>query len=518
VGKWKKSNKKYSMILPKDLMQIKAMDLTESQIEEQLSYFINGIPFMKIKAPATVEKGILRLTKEQQNGFIRIWDEYLTGEKQIIKFVPASGAASRMFKDLFSFLRASCDTPTTDFEKLFFERITDFAFYEALDNVCRLNERIGVSELIAKGRYKDVVSNLIEKKGLDYGSLPKGLLLFHYYPNCPRTAMEEHLVEGALYAKNIEKRVTIHFTVLPAHQPLFEQLLEEKRSQLEERFAVKYDIFFSTQQSNTDTIAVDMANAPIRDVHGRLVFRPGGHGSLIQNLNALDADVVFIKNIDSVTPDTLKKATVRYKKVIAGILVALQKQIFDYIRLIESGDYTHNQIEEMLYFLQNELCIKNPETKYLEDVELVLYIKRKLMRPLRVCGMVKNENEPGGGPFLAFNPDGTVSPQVLESFQIDLNNPESKRAFEQVTHFNPVDLVCALKDINGKKYHLPDYVDKNACLITIKSKDGRDLKALELPGLWNGSMSDWNTVFVEVPIETFNPVKTVNDLLRPQHQ
>jgi hypothetical protein len=312
--------------------------------------------------------------------------------------------------------------------------------------------------------------------------------------------------------------VNIHFTVLQAHQPDFERIVEEKWPQYEELFGVQFNVSFSTQQSNTNTIAVDMANAPFRDVDGRLVFRPGGHGSLIQNLNALDADIVFIKNIDNVTPDHFKETTVRYKKVIAGILVSLQKRIFNYVRLIESGNYTHEQIEEMLYFLQKELCIKNPETKYLEDVELVLYIKRKLMRPLRVCGMVKNSGEPGGGPFLTFNPDGTVSPQILESFQIDMDNPASKKAFEQVSHFNPVDLVCALKDVNDKKYHLPDYIDKNAGLITIKSKDGRDLKALELPGLWNGSMSDWNTVFVEVPIETFHPVKTVNDLLRPQHQ
>ena len=494
------------------------MNLTESQIEEQLSCFIKGFPYMEIKASASVEKGIMRLTEEQQDRFIRLWDEYLTGKKQIIKFVPASGAASRMFKDLFSFLSASCNTPATDFGKTFFDRIAHFAFYESLNNVCTVNEGKSVSELMAEGRYKDIISNLLEKKGLNYGSLPKGLLLFHNYPDGARTAMEEHLAEGALYAKNIENRVAVHFTVLPEHLPYFERLVEEKKPFYEESFAVKYDVSFSTQQSNMNTIAADMANAPLRDVNGRLVFRPGGHGSLIQNLNGLEADIVFVKNIDNVAPDHFKEVAVRYKKVIAGVLVSLQKRIFNYVRLIETGDYTHEQIEEMIYFLQDELCIKNPDTKYLEDVELVLYIKRKLMRPLRVCGMVKNAGEPGGGPFLAVNPDGTVSPQILESLQIDMNNPVSKNAFEQVTHFNPVDLVCALKDVNGKKYRLPDYVDKNAGLITIKSKDGRDLKALELPGLWNGSMSDWNTVFVEIPIETFNPVKTVNDLLRPQHR
>ena len=506
------------MLIPNDLLQLKTRNLTETQIQEQLSYFYKGFPFMDIKASASVDKGIMHLTEGEQDDFIKLWDDYLKGEKQVTKFVPASGAASRMFKDLFSFLSASYDAPTTDFEKAFFEGIRHFAFYEALNDVCRMNEGKDLPELIADGRYKDVVANLLEKKGLDYGSLPKGLLLFHNYPDGARTAMEEHLAEGAMYAGSADGKVAIHFTVSPEHLPFFRELVEKKIPVYEKKFGVRYDLSFSTQQSNTDTIAVDMANAPFRDAKGRLVFRPGGHGALIQNLNSLDAEVIFVKNVDNVVPDNFKDATVRYKKVIAGVLVSLQKRIFEYTRLIESGDYTHEQIEEMIYFLQNDLCIKNPETKYLEDVELVLYIRRKLLRPLRVCGMVKNVGEPGGGPFLAVNPDGTVSPQILESSQVDMDNPEVKSTFENGSYFNPVDLVCAVKDVNGNKYNLPDFVDKNTGFISQKSKDGRDLKALELPGLWNGSMSDWITVFVEVPIETFNPVKTVNDLLRPQHQ
>jgi hypothetical protein len=505
------------MLTSNDLLQLKAKNLTERQIDEQLNYFMNGFSFLKIKTSASVEKGILRLSEAAQNRYIEAWNEYLKGKVQIAKFVPASGAASRMFKDLYAFLAAPYDIPTTAFEKEFFDGISHFAFYDALNEVCRSNEGKEIPTLTADGRYKAIVSNLLEKKGLNYGSSPKGLLLFHGYPEGPRTAMEEHLAEGALYAKHAERNVTAHFTVSPEHLPLFEKLATEKAPVYEQTFDVHYQLSFSVQQSNTDTIAVDTANAPFRDEKGRLVFRPGGHGALIQNLNALNADVVFIKNIDNVVPDHLKDTTVRYKKIIAGVLVSLQQQLFDYVRLIESGDYTHEQIEEMIRFLQNVLCIKNPETKYLEDVELILYIKRKLMRPLRVCGMVKNEGEPGGGPFLAFNPDGAISPQILESMQIEMDNPDAKRAFEQGSHFNPVDLVCALKDVNGQKYNLPDFVDKNTGFISLKSKDGRELKALELPGLWNGAMSDWNTVFVEVPIETFNPVKTVNDLLRPQH-
>lgn len=261
-----------------------------------------------------------------------------------------------------------------------------------------------------------------------------------------------------------------------------------------------------------------MDNTPFRDKNGNLLFRPGGHGALIENLNDVDADVVFVKNIDNVVPDSFKCSTVIWKKVLAGVLVTLQEKIFGYLNLIETGKYSHSQIEEMIHFLQNELCIRKPDIKDLEDAELILYIKSKLLRPIRVCGMVKNVGEPGGGPFLAVNPDGTVSLQVLESSQIDMNDPQKKALFEKGTHFNPVDLVCAVKNHKGEKYNLPDYVDKNTGFISHKSKDGRELKALELPGLWNGAMSNWNTVFVEVPISTFNPVKTVNDLLRPEHQ
>jgi hypothetical protein len=506
------------MLKPDDLLQLKSKNLTEVQVEEQLDYFMKGFPFLKVKSFASVEKGILRLTEEAQNEYIETWNGYLNGKKQIIKFVPASGAASRMFKELYSFLSASYDVPETDFEKTFFESIGKFAFYDVLNDVCLANEGFDIPALMAKGQYKVVAANLLERKGLDYGALPKGLLLFHHYPEGVRTAMEEHLAESAMYAKNAENRVAIHFTVSPEHLPLFRKLVEEKVTEYEKMFDVRYDLSFSMQQSNTDTIAVDMANAPFRDVKGKIVFRPGGHGALIQNLNGLNVDIVFIKNIDNVVPDHFKDATVRFKKVIAGVLVSLQNRIFEYVRLIERGDYTHEQVEEMIHFLQDKLFVRNPEIKYLEDVELILYIKRKLMRPLRVCGMVRNEGEPGGGPFLAYNSDKTVSPQILESSQINMDDPEAKAAFEQGSHFNPVDLVCALKDVNGRKYNLPDYVDKDTGFISKKSKDGRELKALELPGLWNGAMSDWNTVFVEVPAETFNPVKTVNDLLRPQHQ
>ena len=506
------------MLNANDLKQLADKGISEQQIEEQLACFAKGFPYLEIAASASVEKGVRVVSQEDQATYMEAWDAYLAKNKRILKFVPASGAASRMFKNLYEFLSASYDVPTNDFEKKFFNEITHFAFYDALNAVCLANEDKDIPALVAAGNYKAVVSNLLDEKGLNYGQLPKGLLLFHRSGETIRTAMEEHLAEGAMYAKNNAGEVNIHFTVSPEHKALFEKLVSEKKQAYEEKFSVGYDISFSVQKPSTDTVAADMDNNPFRDKNDKLLFRPGGHGALIENLNDIDADVVFVKNIDNVVPDSFKCSTVIFKKVIAGVLVTLQDRIFNYLDLIETGKYSHDQVEEMIHFLQDDLCIKNPDTKLLEDAELILYIKNKLLRPLRVCGMVKNVGEPGGGPFLAQNPDGTISLQILESSQIDLKDPEKKAMFEQGTHFNPVDLVCALKNHKGEKYNLPDYVDKNTGFISYKSKDGRELKALELPGLWNGAMSDWNTVFVEVPIETFNPVKTVNDLLRPEHQ
>lgn len=506
------------MLDTKDLEQLKAKGISEKQVEEQLACFVKGFPYLEIAASASIEKGIMVLSKEEQASYMNAWDAYLAKNKKILKFVPASGAASRMFKNLYAFLSADYEEPTNAFEKKFFNEIDKFAFYDALNEKCKENTKKDVPALIAAGEYKEVVSNLLDPKGLNYGQLPKGLLSFHKYPETVRTAMEEHLAEGAMYAKNNAGEVNVHFTVSPEHKALFERLVAEKVGEYEEKFSVKYDISFSIQKPSTDTIAAAMDNTPFRGKDGKLLFRPGGHGALIENLNDVDADVVFIKNIDNVVPDGFKCATIIYKKVIAGVLVTLQERIFKYLNQIETGKYTHAEVEEMIHFLQDDLCVRNPETKLLEDAELILYIKKKLLRPLRVCGMVKNVGEPGGGPFLAVNPDGTISLQVLESSQIDMKDPEKKAMFEKGTHFNPVDLVCAIKNYKGEKFNLPDYVDKNTGFISFKSKDGRELKALELPGLWNGAMSDWNTVFVEVPIETFNPVKTVNDLLRPEHQ
>ena len=492
--------------------------ISEAQIAEQLACFEKGFPYLELSAAASVENGgILVADADLQEKYLKAWDAYKDGDKKIVKFVPASGAASRMFKNLFEFLGADYSEPTTDFEKKFFSRVHDFAFYDELNEVCIKNTGKDIDTLIAEKNYKAVVANLLESAGLNYGALPKGLLKFHRYEDGVRTPLEEHLVEGALYAAGKTGQVNVHFTVSTEHRALFQQLVDEKVAAYSSRFGVQYQVSFSEQKPSTDTVAADMENKPFRD-NGKLLFRPGGHGALIENLNDLDADIVFIKNIDNVVPDRLKADTVTYKKLLAGALVTLQKKAFEYLELLDSGHYSHEQLETIIRFVQQDLRCRRADIKNLEDADLVIYLRKKLNRPMRVCGMVKNVGEPGGGPFLAYNPDGTVSLQILESSQIDMKDPEKKAMFEKGTHFNPVDLVCAVRDYKGNKFNLLNFVDKATGFISYKSKNGKDLKALELPGLWNGSMSDWSTVFVEVPLSTFNPVKTVNDLLREQHQ
>lgn len=506
------------MITENEKKQLEQKGISEEQLRGQLECFAKGFPYLELHAAASTGKGIFAPSEEEVQTYLRSWDGYTEEAHKVVKFVPASGAASRMFKDIFAFLDAGHDRPASDFEKTFFARLHDAAFFDDLNAACERLHGKGIDALLADGRYKDVAAAMLAPEGLNYGSLPKGLLKFHRYADGARTPLEEHLAEGALYAKNKDNDVYVHFTVSPEHRSLFETLVEEKAAKYGEELHAGYHVSFSEQKPSTDTVAVNPDNTPFRLQDGSLLFRPGGHGALIENLNDIDADVVFIKNIDNVVPDRLKDDTVKYKKLIAGVLVSLQRQIFEYLRKLDSGSYNMEDLIGMLQFVQKKLCCKNPGTKLLEDTEMAIYLRKKLNRPIRVCGMVRNVGEPGGGPFLAYNADGTISPQILESSQIDMNDVTKKNMFEQGTHFNPVDLVCGIRDYKGNKFHLPDYVDRQTGFISHKSKDGKELKALELPGLWNGAMSDWNTVFVEVPLSTFNPVKTVNDLYREQHQ
>ena len=445
------------MFTPSDLAQLQARGISEEKALKQLQSFATGFPELDIVSAASVGNGVLNPTEEEIDAYVKAWQDYLNEGHTVLKFVPASGAASRMFKDLFEYLETG---ERTKFIDKFLTEKEHFAFAPQLAS---LDEQAAVSHLL---------------KDMNYGNLPKGLLLFHSYEDGARTPALEHLVEGAMYAAS-KGEVNIHFTVSHEHLPLFQAHLAEYQAAYEEKLGVKFHISYSEQKPSTDTLAANPDSTPFRTADGKLLFRPGGHGALIENLNEQEADVIFIKNIDNVVPDRLKGDTVRYKQLLAGVLVTEQKKIFE----------------------------------QLQDPTLTADQKAKLQRPLRVCGVVKNTGEPGGGPFLVREEDGTISCQILESSQIS-----DPALMQQATHFNPVDLVCATRDAEGKPYYLPDFVDEKTGFISHKSKDGKELLALELPGLWNGAMSRWNTIFVEVPVSTFNPVKTVNDLLRAEHQ
>ena len=499
-----------------DKNQLKKKGISEERIGEQLRYFEKGYPALNIKKPASIDEGILKLDADAQKKYVSKWEDYLKTDKKVTKFVPASGAASRMFKDLFSFLENDADVPTTDFVKDFFESIHQFAFFDELNKVCVKAHDNTIDKLMSEGKYKEVVSSLLSEDGLNYGELPKGLLLFHSYKDDKkRTPMEEHLVEGTMYAKDSENSVNVHFTISPHHEELFKDLLNKKRDSLEKKMDAHFDVSFSIQKPSTDTIAVDMDNKPFIE-DGALLFRPGGHGALIENLNDLQSDIVFVKNIDNVVPDRYKENEALQKKMLAGVLVATQTKAFHYLNKLESGNYTQDDLAEIEGFITNDLCITGDGLMGDTREEVAQYMIDKLNRPIRVCGMVRNEGEPGGGPFIVENKDGSYSPHILEGSQID--EKTAADLAEKATHFNPVDLVCAIKNRESKKFDLLKFVDKDTGFISLKSSSGRSLKALELPGLWNGAMSDWSTIFVEVPIITFNPVKTVNDLLRDEHQ
>lgn len=516
------------MFSKQDQSQFEAKAIDIKTIEEQLSNFKTGFPKMKLKKPATIDDGILQIGSDEQDIYQEVFTAHVK-DLSLLKFVPASGAATRMFKPLYDFLNTYQDTedeylkflcnkgPETMFN--FFDRIEDFAFYGDLRNVVSENN-LDLEKMIDKNQFKQILAMLLTRKGLNYANLPKGLLKFHRYKHFSRTAFEEHLVETLNYAKNFKGDAQIHLTVSDDHKELFEDRLEKTKEKFEEKYDGKLQVGYSVQKSSTDTIAVDINNEPFRNEDGTILFRPGGHGALIENLNELDADIVFIKNIDNIVPDRLKGPTYKFKKVLAGVLLEYQAFIFEYLKVLEQdNNISQDTLDEMLAFLEEKLCIKAPANLKIEDPEkLKQYLFTKLNRPIRVCGMVKNDGEPGGGPFWSRNLDGSVSLQIVEGSQIDKQDVRQKNILERSTHFNPVDLICGIRDVKGNKFDLPKFIDKQTGFISQKSHDGNDLKAMELPGLWNGAMSDWNTLFVEVPTVTFNPVKTVFDLLRIEHR
>jgi Domain of unknown function (DUF4301) len=491
-----------NMFLEKDFSQINELGIDLETVYQQINDFKEGFPFMQLQKAATLNDGVMKLTDEQLESFTAFYEKKVT-KLVPLKFVPASGAATRMFKSLFSFLEEGKSDKSTD---QFFEKLNDFAFADDLKKLLPEN-----------ADNQTIVEYYLTQKGLDYGTLPKGLLKFHQYENDSRTALEEHLVEGANYANN-EGTVKLHFTVSPEHLSRFLKLLNKAVPVFEEKFNVKYDISFSEQRRSTDTIAVNMDNTPFREKDGSLLFRPAGHGALLANLNDITADIIFIKNIDNVVPDRIKQPTIAYKKALAGVLLKIQDRIFDYQYQLKEWA-SEPLLMELSQFFEKELCVLPPVGFMgMNHNEKVMYYQKKLNRPLRVCGVVPNTGEPGGGPFWCKNSDGSTSLQIVESAQVDMDDEAQKAIFNESTHFNPVDLICSMKNYRNKKFDLMEFRDPKTGFVTQKSKDGQDLKAQELPGLWNGSMANWNTVFVEVPLITFNPVKTVNDLLRDEHQ
>lgn len=513
------------MFTNEDIQQIENRGGTVQQIELQIAHFKKGFPYLKVLRPATTGDGIISIDEEKIKDAARLFTQKVQEGLKIVKFVPASGAASRMFQSLFAFAevadtneKASELLAKTEYKRVrqFFDRLSDFAFFKKLSAISE-----GTKTADGQLKYCEIIDLLLSERGLNYGFLPKGLLDFHAYLEGPRTAVEEHMIEGALYGSDNQGNVRLHFTVSPEHLELFVSKTTLAAQVLEPKFGVTYYITFSEQKSSTDTIAVDPENNPFRLSDNSLLFRPAGHGALINNLNETEGDIIFIKNIDNVVPDRLKKETTRYKMALALQLLEIQERIFNYLLLLETkaNAVTDNQIAEIVEFTEKILCIESNENQYNADKStLISYLYQKLNRPIRVCGMVKNEGEPGGGPFWARNADGTVSLQVVESSQIDAADPVQNEIARHATHFNPVDLVCGIRNFKGGKFDLLQYSDPETGFISIKSKDGKALKAQELPGLWNGAMADWITLFAEVPVITFNPVKTINDLLRSEHQ
>ncbi|MDP3397708.1 MAG: DUF4301 family protein [Bacteroidales bacterium] len=491
------------MFSSKDYYQMARLGIDREDVLKQIDTFKKGFPYLEVVSSATPKKGVKVLSEAEKNRAIQ---RYSSFEGTICKFVPASGAATRMFKELYDIIKIQNESQeeVNPLSVRFFNELKRFPFYDDL-------EQLGAFKSDDKS---EIITKLLNSDGLNYGQLPKGLLKFHRYPKETRTPFEEHLIEAAEYARSRAGVATITFTVSPEHTDLFKRLAEKVEQEFEKRYGCKFDIIFTTQKKSTDTLAVDPANTPFRLNDASLLFRPAGHGALIENLNEMDYDIVIIKNIDNIPMDRYLENNSLWKKTLTGVLLEIRDKLFGYLQRIES-DYSELLAEEIYEFFKLELSTELPKVP---DALRRDYLRAKLDRPVRVCGVVKNLGEPGGGPFLVRDSDGSVSPQILEGAQLNLNDKRTLEILGESTHFNPVDIVCSFKDHQGEKFDLKLYTDSETGFISEKSLEGRSLKALELPGLWNGAMSNWNTVFVEVPLSTFTPVKTVFDLLREEHQ
>lgn len=489
------------MLSERELSELIKRGIRVEDVYQQVEFFRNGFPWMALEKSALVGDGILNLSESEVVQWANQFD-LLKANLKIVKMVPASGAATRMFKSLFEHISEGQSNKESE---LFLNRFDEFAFAKAVKSLCNNQDS------------NELINILLGEKGLDYGSLPKGLLAFHSYEDGSRTPLEEHLMEAAEYASD-GKTARLHFTVSPEHRSRFEKLVGELLPKLELTFGINYEVQFSEQKPATDTVAVQPNNELFREKDGSILFRPAGHGALLENLNELQADLIFIKNIDNVVPDAKRESTILYKKAIGGLLLSITEKIKGYLLRL-NGAIEEAELVEILVFAQSHLGIKiSNEFSHLSGEEKVDWLKNILHRPTRICGVVKNMGEPGGGPFWCADGRGNFALQLVESAQVDMQNETQKEIFSNSTHFNPVDLVCSTKDYEGKYFNLMGFRDMSTGFITEKTKDGRKLKAQELPGLWNGAMAHWNTIFVEVPLDTFNPVKTVSDLLRPAHQ
>lgn len=513
-----------------DICQLTNCQISLEEAKRQLNMLLAPPQYADLIRAATLEDGICSIQKNEHQELLALHNQ-AASQARCMKFVPASGAASRMFKELLSFqeknlswdeikaLDTHGDREAHAFI-FFMENLTRFPFYESLIN-CLEKNGIEIEKSNLYEIYPAILENLLTSKGMNYAYLPKALLAFHNYSISSRTAFEEQLVESAQYIKTAGDKCTLHFTVSPEHVSNIQLLFDRVRDQLQRMLSCEFQVSYSVQKKSTDMLALDNQNKPFRNQNGEILLRPGGHGALIENLNDLKGDIVFIKNIDNVQPDRLKATTILYKKLLAGVLIRAQNRAFSYLHSLHSLPDTELDFEELRNFANYKLNIPIPTEVWLKLLSLnekrALLIQ-KLNRPIRVCGVVKNTGEPGGGPFWATNSDGIPSLQIIEGAQVDHTSSTQSKIFYASTHFNPVDIVCGLKNFQGNSFDLHKYIDPNAVILTKKSFQGRDLLASERPGLWNGGMADWITIFVEVPEQTFTPVKTVNDLLRASHQ
>ena len=515
------------MLSQQDLLQLKEKGIEPVTVEKQLETFRKGFHPIRLARAAIPGDGILVFPPDQRKTLVEYFDRHCQNQR-IVKFVPASGAATRMFKHLFEF-RQKYGTAKYSYEEylkdqgldstfFFINNLGKFAFHNELNQKIRATGK-DLHEILSEKDFNCIIDHLLNDHGLDYGCLPKALIHFHSYPEGSRVAAEEHLVEAAHYARDGNGIANLHFTLSPEHMSRFREKIKEVLPFYETKFKIKFRITYSIQKPSSDTLAVDMDNEPFRMANGTLLFRPAGHGALIENLNEIDADIIFIKNIDNIVPDRLKEPTFEYKKVLGGYLMMVRDKVFEFLRKSGQGLIPETETDQMIAFSEEKLLIEFPADILSSPPEQKLTILRqKLNRPMRVCGMVKNEGEPGGGPFWVTQTDGSESLQIVESSQMDLRDELQKKIADAATHFNPVDLVCSTKDWQGNTFDLHHYVDESTGFISVKSHGDKNLKALELPGLWNGAMADWITVFADVPIITFNPVKMINDLLRKEHQ